>query len=230
MKDTHTTDILLALRRFIGVPVPETRLRLRGFVRSREGLRLRLADPERRQLTLVLPVCRPNEAVPIATWWYVSALRHAARWAETNGRLSREGHEAQVLDGETLIADGVIPAAAETTADDSLDYVIGDLLADPAWHSQHSPAPELYQLIGFDLMTEDRVRVYLELAYSPRTIGVDLAVVDEETGRPRSTGWWASSKLNTILTPDEPTTLAVRLVPDTHDPNCDAVYDLTRWA
>ncbi|MGW1912641.1 hypothetical protein ACWCQS_18435 [Streptomyces sp. NPDC002076] len=180
-------------------------------------------------MTLALPVSRPDEAVPIPTWWYVRALRHAARWAVTNGRLSTEGHEAQVVDGETLIADGVIPAATETTADDSLDYVIGDLLADPAWHSQHSPAPELYQLIGFDLMTEDRVRVYLALPYSPRTIGVDLAVVDEETGKPRSTGWWASTKLNAILTPDEPTTLAVHLVPDARDPNCEAVYDLTRW-
>ncbi|MFI1768993.1 hypothetical protein ACH41H_44145 [Streptomyces sp. NPDC020800] len=229
MKDMHTIDVLLALRRFIGVPVPDTRLRLRGFVRSGDGLRLRLADPEGRQLTLVLPVRRSNEAVPIATWWYVGAVRHAARWAEINGRLSREGHQA-VIDGETLIADGVIPAAAETTADDSLDYVIGDLLADPAWHSQHSPAPELYQLIGFDLMTEDRVRLYLELPYTPRTVGVDLAVVDEETGRPRSTGWWASAKLNAILTPDEPATLAAHLVLDAHDPNCDTVYNLTRWA
>ncbi|WP_225827119.1 hypothetical protein [Streptomyces naphthomycinicus] len=230
MKDTHTIDVLLALRRFIGVPVPDTRLRLRGLVRAGEVLRLRLTDPERREMTLVLPVRRPNEASPIATWWYVGALRHAARWAEANGRLSRAGQQAQVLDGETLIADGVIPVAAETTADDSLDYVIGDLLADPAWHGQHSPAPELYQLIGFDLMAEDRLRVYLDLPYAPRTIGVDLAVVDEDSGKPRSTGWWASTKLNAILTPDEPTTLAVHLVPDARDPNCDAVYDLTHWA
>ncbi|MEV5383625.1 hypothetical protein [Streptomyces sp. NPDC052721] len=230
MKDIHTTDVLLALRRFIGVPVPDTRLRLRGFVRSGDILRLRLADPERRQLVLTLPVLQPNEAVPMPTWWYVGALRHAARWAETTGRLSPEGHEAQVFDGETLIAEGVIPAATETTADDSLDYVIGDLLADPAWHSKHSPAPELYQLIGFDLMTEDRIRVYLEIPYSGRTIGVDLAVVDDEAGEPRSTGWWASAKLNAILTPDEPTTLAAHQVPDAYDPNCDTVYDLTRWA
>ncbi|WP_055495233.1 hypothetical protein [Streptomyces sp. TP-A0356] len=230
MKNARINDVLLALRRFIGVPIPHTRLRMRGFVGEGEGLRLRLEDPERRHVMLTLPTRRPNEAVPIATWWYVGTLRHAAQWAETNGRLSSEGHEAKVLDGETLIADGVIPAASETTTDDSLDYVIGDLLADPAWPNRHSPAPELYQLIGFDLMTEERVRAYLELPYSPRTIGIDLAVVDEETGMPRSTGWWASTKLNAILTPDEPTALAAHLVPDAEDPNCDAVYDLTHWA
>jgi hypothetical protein len=230
VKDTHTTDVLLALRRFIGVPVPDTRLRLRGFVRTGEALQLRLADPERRHLRLLLPTSRPDEAAPIPTWWYVGAVRHAARWAVANGRFSPEGDEAQVVDGESLIADGVIPAAIEATADDSLDYVVGDLLADPAWHSQHSPAPELYQLVGFDLIAEDRVRVYLALPYAPRTIGIDLAVVDEETGRPRSTGWWASTKLNAILTPDEPTTLAAHRVPEAQDTNCDAVYDLTRWA
>lgn len=43
-------------------------------------------------------------------------------------------------------------------------------------------------------------------------------------------GMVASTELNAILTPDEPTTLAAHMVPEVQDPNCDAVYDLTRWA
>ncbi|MFF5705684.1 hypothetical protein ACFY7H_24845 [Streptomyces sp. NPDC012794] len=73
----------------------------------------------------------------------------------------------------------------------------------------------------------DTVRVYL--AHGNRTLGIDLAVRDD-TGTPRTVGWWAASKLIALLRPEEPTTLAAHRVHDARDPLCEAVYDLTNWA
>ncbi|MET9606719.1 hypothetical protein ABZZ17_16830 [Streptomyces sp. NPDC006512] len=120
----------------------------------------------------------------------------------------------------------VVPEAAEVTLDDGIDYLIADLVGDAFWHdATPSAAPELYALTGFD-HHPGAVRIYLD--HEGRTIGVDLPLSDNGTLRP--VRWWASTKFIALLYPDEPTPLAAHETHDTHDPRCEAVYDLTGWA
>ncbi|MEU8765306.1 hypothetical protein, partial [Streptomyces sp. NPDC048659] len=170
--EREATEILLALRRFVAAPVPGTSWRLRAFLPASELIRVRLEDDVSRAVLIELP--HNPEAAPasLGSWWYVGALRAAARWAADNT-------EAGVLDLGTLTAAGVLPDAVEVTADDGLDYVVADLVGDPYWHAPAATvAPDLYYLVGFDTRQHGVVRLYCVLAGVQDGVAA-LADVDE---------------------------------------------------
>lgn len=223
--DDHFTEALLVLRRFIGVPLPATDWRIRALMRpDGERIRVRLADTAGQNVLVDLPISFGRER---GSWWYVGALRHTAGGlAAGTVSVTAERQGIPYVDVAELVG-SLVPAAAEVTLDDGIDYLIADLVGDPLWHdAMPSAAPELYVLTGFDHHHPDVVRIYLD--HEGRTIGVDLPLSDDGTLRPVQ--WWASAKLIALLHPEEPTTLAAHQAHDAHDPLCEAVYDLTDWA
>ncbi|AJF67733.1 hypothetical protein [Streptomyces vietnamensis] len=216
-------EILLALRRFIAAPILGTAWRLRAFLPASGLIRVRLEDDTPRTVLIELPH-RPGAApASLGSWWYVGALRDAARWAA-------DSTEADVLDLDTLTAAGVLPDAVEVTLDDALDYVVADLVGDPYWHDYAATvAPDLYRLVGFDTRDRGVVRLYLALP-ERGTIGIDVGTTDSESGESRPVGWWASTKLIALLNPDAPESLEALRVPGVLDSHCDGVYDATAWA
>ncbi|MEU6687729.1 hypothetical protein [Streptomyces sp. NPDC046832] len=233
--ENFSSRVLLALRRFIGVPLPGTAWYVYGaFPLGDTVFRVRLngpghpADPAGSLLVdLPLPASVAEER---GWWWYVGALRRITRLvSEAGGPLAYGDDGVAVVDAAAVLEQESFPDEPEVTLEDGVDYVIGDLCGDALWHeTPASAAPGLYRMVGFDLRTSDTLRVYL--SHQNRVIGVDLAVRDGVTGQPRIVGWWASAKLTALLRPDDPASLAVHKVPDTEDPICEAVYDLTRWA
>ncbi|MER6216103.1 hypothetical protein ABT213_18840 [Streptomyces sp. NPDC001674] len=223
--DDHFTEALLALRRFIGVPLPATDWRIRAMTRpDGDRIRVRLADTAGQNVLVDLPTSFGRER---GSWWYVGALRHTAGGlAAGTVSLAAERQGTAYVDVAELVG-SVVSEAAEVTLDDGIDYLIADLAGDPLWHgATPSVAPELYVLAGFDHHAPGVVRVYLDL--EGRIIGVDLPLSDDGTLRPVQ--WWASAKLTALLHPEEPTTLTAHQLHDAHDPLCEAVYDLTDWA
>ncbi|WP_405861923.1 hypothetical protein OG361_40845 [Streptomyces sp. NBC_00090] len=219
--DRDTTDILLALRRFIAAPIPGTAWRLRTFLPEPGLIRVRLEDATTRSVQIELPHRAGEVPATHGSWWYVGALRRAARWADDT--------QADVLTAEDLAMAGVLPDEVEVTEDDGLDYVVADLVGDPYWHEPPAgAAPDLYRLAGFDARDHGVVRLYLALP-DRGTIGIDVATTDSESGAARPVGWWASTKLIALLNPDAPESLADLRAPDADDPYCDAVYDATAW-
>ncbi|MEU9983537.1 hypothetical protein [Streptomyces sp. NPDC050856] len=229
--DDFSTRVLLTLRRFIGVPLPGTDYYIHAAFPLGSCYRVRVENSADGSLDIDLPK-RLSDGEQVGTWWCVGVLRRVVRMAYDGdlGYASEgDGDGRRVIDVSTLVSAGDLPRDADVTAQDTLDYVISDLAGDPLWHdAAASAAPDLYQLVGFDLRTPTVVRVYL--SNDNRTIGVDLALYDSETGLPRNVGWWASAKLIAILNPDDHETLAVHRVQVAVDPVCDAIYDLSRWA
>lgn len=226
--DKHFARVLLALRRFIGVPLPGTPYRIRGLIRTEnERIRVKLGSEENAEefISLDLPVYQPGSDEQFGMWWYVSALRRFALHACDT---SQENPAGTVIDGARLLASGVLLPHGEVSPDDSVDYIIADLVGDPLWYEAEASAyPELFELTGFDLRSRDTLRVYL--LYKGRTIGVDFATVDSESGASRSVNWWAATKLVSAINPEDSTLLAHE-VHGAEDPYCQAVYDLTNWA
>ncbi|MFF4580520.1 hypothetical protein ACFY15_19335 [Streptomyces sp. NPDC001373] len=223
--DDHFTEVLLVLRRFVGVPVPATDWRIRALVRpDGERIRVRLADTAGRNVLVDLPTSFGRER---GSWWYVGALRRTAGGlAGGTVSVAAERQGIPYVDVAELVG-SVVPEAAEITLDDGIDYLVADLAGDPLWHgATPSAAPELYVLAGFDHHHPGVVRVYLD--HEGRTIGVDLPLTDHGTLPPVQ--WWASTKLIALLHPEEPATLAAHRTHDALDPFCEAVYDLTNWA
>ncbi|URM89105.1 hypothetical protein LUW75_02740 [Streptomyces sp. MRC013] len=230
-----SSRVLLALRRFIGVPLsgtawyvygahplgdPVFRVRLNGPGHPAEPVGSLLVD-------LPLPASTAEDR---GWWWYVGALRRITRLLSgTESPLAYGDDGVAVVDAAAVLGKEGFPDEPEVTLEDGADYVVGDLCGDALWHgTPASAAPGLYRMVGFDLRTSDTLRVYL--SHQNRVIGVDLAVRDGGTGRPRIVGWWASAKLTALLRPDDPASPAVHKVPGTGDPVREAVYDLTRWA
>ncbi|MEU4065900.1 hypothetical protein AB0F25_26365 [Streptomyces wedmorensis] len=220
--ERQATEILLALRRFVAAPIPGTAWRLRAFLPASGVIRVRLEDDTSRTVLIELPH-RPGAApASLGSWWYVGALRDAARWAV-------DSTEVDVFDLDTLTAAGVLPDGVEVTVDDGLDYVVADLVGDPYWHaSQATVAPDLYHLVGFDTRHHGVVRLYCALP-ERGVIGIDVGTTDPESGAMRPVGWWASTKLIALLNPEAPESLEALRVPAAEDPHCDAVYDATVW-
>ncbi|MCB5163932.1 hypothetical protein LG634_03655 [Streptomyces bambusae] len=224
--ERKAVEVLLALRRFVGVPLPGTGWRVRGFLPGAGVVRVRLGDGAGRKVEVELPY-RPGVApASLGSWWYVGALRGAAQWVA-------EGGAAGVVGADELAAAGVLPEAVEVTADDGLDYVVADLVGDPYWHAPAGTvAPDLYRLTGFDLRERGVVRLYLDLP-DRGTVGIDVATAEPagadgaEPGALRPVGWWASTKIIALL--NAPESLEALRVAAT-DPHCDAVYDATAWA
>ncbi|QCX81758.1 hypothetical protein C9F11_40890 [Streptomyces sp. YIM 121038] len=228
--DVFPSRVLLTLRRFIGTPLPGTDYCVQAAHRSgNDHCRVRLASPTSGSFLADLPERWPD-GQQIGDWWYVGALRHAAQSARDQGLPPvRDDEDLPVVDLADVESAGLLARDIEVTAQDALDYVIADLVGDPLWHdAAASAAPDLYRLVGFDLRTPAVLRVYLWCDYG--TIGVDLAVYDDDARRPRSVGWWASTKLIAILNPDDRETLPAHRADGVTDPLCDAVYDLTEWA
>ncbi len=217
------TEILLALRRFIAAPVPGTAWRLRAFLPASGFIRVRLEDDTSRTVLIELPH-RPGAApTSLGSWWYVGALRDAARWAADNTT-------TDVFTLDRLTAAGVLPDEVEITWDDGLDYVVADLVGDPYWHDPAATvAPDLYHLVGFDTRGRGVVRLYLALP-ERGTIGIDVATADPESRESRPVGWWASTKLIALLNPDASESLEALRIPGAIDPHCGGVYDATAWA
>lgn len=226
--DKHFARVLLALRRFIAVPLPGTPYRIRGLIRiDNERIRVKLVGEENTEgfISLDLPVCQPGSDEQFGMWWYVAALRRFALHARDTSQGNLAG---RVIDGVDLLASGILLPDGEVSPDDSVDYIIADLVGDPLWYEAAASAyPELYELAGFDLRSRDTLRVYL--LYKGRAIGVDLATVDSESGAPRSVNWWAATKLVSAISPEDSTLLAHE-EHGAEDPHCQAVYDLTNWA
>lgn len=232
--EDFSSRVLLALRRFIGVPLPGTAWYVHGAHPLGDTVfRVRLNSPDHSAepvgsllVDLPLPASAEEER---GWWWYVGALRRITRLiSESGGPIAYSDDGVAVVDAVALLKQENFPDEPEVTLEDGVDYVIGDLCGDALWHeTPASAAPDLYRMVGFDLRTSDTLRVYL--SHQNQVIGVDLAVRDGETGQPRIVGWWASAKLMALLRPDDPASLAVHKVPDTGDPICEAVYDLTRW-
>lgn len=223
--DDHFSRTLLALRRFIGATIPHTELRMRGLLRvSDSKIRVLLGGEGVRQWSIDLPVSTADGSEKVAPWWYVTALRDIATWIWGHGDATLD---SEVVDAEYLLSQGVISRDIGSNLDDALDFVIADLVGDPLWHdATASVAPEIYTLVGFRIVGERSVRTYLR--YGAGVVGIGFSVVDGASGSPRSTGWWASTKLVAILRDEA--TLEAHRVPDAEDAYCDAVYDLTRWA
>ncbi|WP_225849909.1 hypothetical protein [Streptomyces sp. HPF1205] len=223
--DDHFSRTLLALRRFIGVPLPGTELRVHGLISLPESaIRVLLGTQGAAQRPVDLPLHRGDGPEKFPPWWYVTAIRDVAVWM--SGRNDADA-EPEALEAEFLFSRRIVSEEISPTLDDALDFVIADLVGDPLWHdAAASIAPEIYTLVGFRLLNENSVRVYLR--YDAEVIGVGLSVLDRTSGHPRSTGWWASTKVVAILR--DAATLAAHVVPAADDPYCDAVYDLTRWA
>ncbi|MEU8619435.1 hypothetical protein [Streptomyces sp. NPDC048623] len=221
--EREATEILLALRRFVAAPVPGTAWRLRAFLPGSGLIRVRLEDDASRAVLIELPHHPGAAPASLGSWWYVGALRDAARWAADNT-------EAGVLDLDALTAAGVLPDAVEVTADDGLDYVVADLVGDPYWHAPAATvAPDLYHLVGFDTRHHGVVRLYCALP-ERGVIGIDVGTTDPESGAFRPVGWWAATKLIALLNPEAPESLEALRVPEAEDPHCNAVYDATAWA
>jgi len=224
------TSVLLVLRRFVAVPIDGTDYCVQAAYRwDAGGYRVRLVSPSAASFVVDLPNRWPD-GQRVADWWYVGAVRHVAQRAWSDGlTTTRPDESLPVADAAALAAEGRLSPEIEVTPQDALDYVVADFVGDPLWHdAPASAAPDLYRLVGFDLRTPAVLRLYLECGYG--TIGVDLAVFDEDAQPPRSVGWWASTKLIAILNPDDHETLPAHRVEGAKDPLCDAVYDLTRWA
>ncbi|MFF5634920.1 hypothetical protein [Streptomyces sp. NPDC012825] len=167
---------------------------------------------------------RPGAApTSLGSWWYVGALRDAARWAADNAT-------TDVLTLAGLTATGVLPDEVEITWDDGLDYVVADLVGDPYWHDPAATvAPDLYHLVGFDTRDRGVVRLYLALP-ARGTIGMDVATADPKSRKSRPVGWWASTKLIALLNPDASESLEALRVPGAVGPHCGGVYDATARA
>ncbi|MFD4828997.1 hypothetical protein ACFWPV_03925 [Streptomyces uncialis] len=233
--EDFSSRVMLALRRFIGVPLPGTAWYIHGAHPLGDTVfRVRLHSPghpaEPAGSLLVDFPLPASAAEDRGWWWHVGALRRITRLIpETRIPLAYGEDGVAVVDAAAVLEEERFPDEPEVTLEDGVDYVIGDLCGDTLWHEAPASAvPDLYRMVGFDLLTSSTLRVYL--SHHSRVIGVDLAVRDSETGRLRNVGWWASAKLMTLLRPDDPDSLAVHQVPDTEDPACEAVYDLTRWA
>ncbi|MEE4545669.1 hypothetical protein V2S66_27340 [Streptomyces sp. V4-01] len=221
--NAHSTRVLLALRRFVAAPIPPSRLRVRGVLPAPES-HVRVMLHGQGNITVDLPIWRPDRSDRYAPMWYVSALRELAD-AVQSGRMENPGTEP--VKGDALIAQGVIGAEIATTEDEAVDFIVGDLAGDPLWHdAAGSIEPDVYTLAGFQQIDEKVVRVYVH--HAGRVIGLDLAAQNRKATGPRSPGWWASTKIVAILRDEA--TLAAHRSTGTDDPFCDALFDLTRWA
>jgi hypothetical protein len=227
--DDHLSGALLVLRRYIAAPVPGTALRLCGlFAMDEHRLRLRLTDDSAGTVALDLPTALAEEH---GVRWYATALRHAAGWMTEQGMPRAGSGPEERIDGTALLDEqDVLPHEPEDTTEDTLDYLIGDLIGDPLWHARTaSTEPQLYTLLGFDTRAGGVVRLYLR-HHDGRVIGVDVSTRSRRTDVPRGTGlWWPAAKLIAVLNPGDHATLAAHRVRGAHDPHCEAVYDLTRW-
>ncbi|MEU5404300.1 hypothetical protein ABZ348_34015 [Streptomyces sp. NPDC005963] len=231
-----SSRVLLALRPFIGVPLPGTAWYVHGAHPLGDTVfRVRLHNPDHSAepagsllVDLPLPVSAAEDR---GWWWYVvGALRRITHLISEAGLpLTYRDDGVALVDAAAVLEREGFPDEPEVTLEDGVAYVISDLCRDALWHeAPASAAPSLYRIVGFDLRPSGALRVYL--SHQNRVIGVDLAVRDSETGQPRTVGWWASTKLTALLRPDDPASLAAHKVSDTGDPVCEAVYDLTRWA
>lgn len=164
------------LRWLAAAPVPGASWRLRAFLPASGLIRVRLEDDVFRAVLIELPR-RPGVApTSLGFWWYVGALRGAARWVADNT-------EAGALDLDTFTAAGVLPDVVEITADDGLDYVVADLVGDPYRHAPAATvAPDLYHIVGFDTRHHGVVRLYCALP-ERGFIGIDVGTTDPESER-----------------------------------------------
>ncbi|WP_030559241.1 hypothetical protein [Streptomyces aureocirculatus] len=228
--DDFPARVLLTLRRFIGTPLPGTDYYIRAAHRTgSDRFRVHLASSTVDPLLVDLPERWPD-GQQIGDWWYVGALRHVAQRALAEDLSHTRSDEGlRVVDIAGLEAAGLLTRKSEVTAQDALDYVIADLVGDLLWHgAAASAAPGLYHLVGFNLRTPAVLRVYPTCDYG--TVGVDVALYDDDTRQLRNVGWWASAKLMAVLNPDDRETLPAHRVDEAADPLCDAVYDLPGWA
>jgi hypothetical protein len=79
--DDHFSRTLLALRRFIGVPLPGTELRIHGLISLAEsGIRVLLGTEGMEQRPVDLPLFPVGGFEKFPPWWYVTAIRDVAVW------------------------------------------------------------------------------------------------------------------------------------------------------
>ncbi|GGZ39158.1 hypothetical protein GCM10010387_36570 [Streptomyces inusitatus] len=210
-------------RTFIGVPLSGMAWYIHGaHPLGDTAFRVRLHSPghpaEPADSLLVGLPLPASAAEDRGWWWYVGALRRiTCLISKTRIPLAYGDDGVAVVDAAAVLEQESFPDEPEATVEDGVDYVIGDLRGDALWHEAPASAvPGLYRIVGFDLRTSDTLCVYP--SHQNRVIGIDLAVRDSETGRPRTVGWWASAKLMALLRPEDPESLAVHKVPGTEGP------------
>ncbi|MFI9616532.1 hypothetical protein ACIHCM_33455 [Streptomyces sp. NPDC052023] len=139
--------VLLALRRFIGVPLPGTAWYLYGaHPLGNTVFRVWLNGPghpaERAGSLLVdlpLPASASEER---GWWWYVGALRRITRLISETGSALAYGDDGVVVvvDVGAVLEQETFPDEPEVTLEDGVDYLIGDLGGDALWHETPASA------------------------------------------------------------------------------------------